>query len=133
MSISNAATAVKRSISPSLDSLPSNKKHTTDPDFTIEKELHHILNLFKQREKKKEELFNEWVKNGLNPHSLRSLTIQIFSLNPLTVFFRRLRIQLNGGHSVTAVMEQLRPDNFGVNGRHMSIKGISLQGSPSVV
>lgn len=62
------ATIAKRSISPSADSLPSNKKHAADPDLTIEKELNHILNLFKQREKEKEELFNEWVKNGLNPH-----------------------------------------------------------------
>lgn len=62
-----AATTAKRPISPSPDPLPSNKKHAADPELTIEKELDQILDLFKQREKKKEELFNEWVKNGLNP------------------------------------------------------------------
>jgi len=100
-----AATAAKRSVSPSADSLPSNKKHAADSDLTIEKELHHILNLFEQREKEKEELFNEWVKNGL-PRPLISFTyIETFLLIPLTVFFRLLGIQLNGGHSATAAME----------------------------
>src|SRR5208282_859415 len=64
---SKATAGVKQSASPLMtDSSTSTKKPVVDAYLTIEKELYHILNLFKQREKEKEKQFDEWVQKGLN-------------------------------------------------------------------
>lgn len=75
---SKAPTVAKRPVSPLPDSSASNKRRALDPDLTVEKELHHILNLFERREIEKEERFNEWVENGL---SLSSCSLLIFRIS----------------------------------------------------
>jgi hypothetical protein len=90
---SKATAGVKQSASPLMtDSSTSTKKPAVDAYLTIEKELYHILNLFKQREKEKEKQFDEWIQKGLNssthffdshPEFLVDFT-EIFSLPPLS-------------------------------------------------
>jgi len=84
------------------DSSTSTKKPVVDAYLTIEKELYHILNLFKQREKEKEKQFDEWVQKGLNlSHFFDShpeFLVEVFS-------FRLSAIQLNGTHSAAAATD----------------------------